>query len=84
MSPIPLIDKIVTEIIGPAMWFIFVLGFLFFLYGVFEVVRDSDSDEARTKGRQHILWGLVGIFIMLSFWGIMNVICRTISADCGL
>ena len=80
---IPLIGKIKSEIIDPLIWFIFFLGFLYFLYGVYEMVRGADDETARATGRQHILWGLVGMFIMISFWGIMNLICGTIGADCG-
>lgn len=83
MPDIPLITKIKSEIIDPLIWFLFVLGFIFFLYGVFELVRGSESEEARATGRQHILWGLIGMFIMISFWGIMRLICGTIGADCS-
>ncbi|MBI2097651.1 MAG: hypothetical protein HYT46_01825 [Candidatus Vogelbacteria bacterium] len=76
---IPLIAKIKSEIVDPLISFLFVLGFLYFLYGVWELVRGSESEEARATGRQHILWGVVGMFIMISFWGIMNLICRTIN-----
>jgi len=82
VTEIPLIGKIKTEIITPLIWFLFVLGLLYFLYGVFELVRNTDNEDARATGRQHIIWGLVGMFIMVAFWGIMNLICRTIGANC--
>jgi len=67
----------------PLIRFILFLGFLYFLYGVYEMVRNADNDEARATGRDHILYGIIGMFIMISFWGIMNLICGTIGADCG-
>ncbi len=79
MPELPLIAKIKSEIVDPLISFLFILGFLYFIYGVWELVRGAESEEARTTGRQHILWGVVGMFIMISFWGIMNLICRTIS-----
>ena len=81
---LPLITNIKREIVDPLIAFIFVLGLLFFLYGVYELVRGAESEEARAAGRQHILWGVVGMFIMLSFWGIMHLICGTIGAACGV
>lgn len=77
-----LIAKIKSEIVDPVISFLFILGLLYFLYGVYELVRGAESEEARATGRQHILWGVVGMFIMISFWGIMNLICRTIEASC--
>lgn len=79
---LPLIAKIKSEIVDPLISFLFILGLLFFLYGVYELVRGAESEEARATGRQHIMWGVIGMFIMISFWGIMNLICRTIAAAC--
>lgn len=76
---LPLITKIKSEIVDPVISFLFILGLLYFLYGVYELVRGAESEEARATGRQHIMWGVIGMFIMISFWGIMNLICRTIN-----
>lgn len=80
-AELPLVTKIKSEIIDPLITLIFVLGLLFFLYGVWEMVRGADSEEARATGRTHILWGVIGMFIMISFWGIMRVICGTFGLD---
>ena len=78
MPPIPLLEKIKTAIVDPIIYFLFALALVYFLYGVLELIRNADSDEARQTGRQHILWGVIGMFIMVSFYGIMHVICNTI------
>ncbi len=80
---IPLITNINREIVDPLISFLFVFGLIVFLYGVYELVMGAESEEARATGRQHILWGVVGMFIMISFWGIARLICVTIGANCG-
>ena len=77
MAAIPLLDKIKTAIVDPIIYFLFAAAFLYFLYGVYEMIRNAESEEARKTGQQHILWGVVGMFIMVSFYGIMHLICNT-------
>ena len=78
MPPIPLLEKIKTAIVDPVIYFLFALALAYFLYGVLELIRNAESEEARKTGQQHILWGVIGMFIMVSFYGIMHVICKTI------
>lgn len=78
MTPIPLLENIKKAIVDPIIYFLFALALLYFLYGVLELIRNAESDEARKVGQQHILWGVIGMFIMVSFWGIMHLICNTI------
>ena len=78
MPPIPLLEQIKDKIVDPIIYFLFALALVYFLYGVLEIIRNADSDEARKTGQQHVLWGVIGMFIMVSFYGIMHVICNTI------
>lgn len=77
-AAIPLLENIKTAIVDPIIYFLFALALVYFLYGVLELVRNADNEEARQTGRQHVLWGVIGMFIMVSFYGIMHVICNTI------
>lgn len=43
-----------------------------FLWGVFQFVMSAGDDEARAKGRSHIIWGIIGIAVMVSVWGLVN------------
>ena len=43
-----------------------------FLWGVMQFVMSAGDDEARAKCRNHIIWGVIGIFVMVSLWGLVN------------
>ncbi|MEK7157890.1 MAG: hypothetical protein AAB688_02305 [Patescibacteria group bacterium] len=64
-------------ILTPLIYLIFALALLIFLYGVFEFIKNSDDAEERKKGGQHILWGIVGMAIMFSAYGIINFVLNT-------
>ena len=70
----PLLKKIAEQIVNPLITLMFAVAAVFFIYGVTEFIAASDNEEARTKGKQHMIWGVIGIFIMISVWGIMNIL----------
>jgi len=48
-----------------------------FVWGVIEFIRNADNSDARKKGKQKIIWGIIGLFVMLSFLGLTGVLSRT-------
>lgn len=73
-----LIAKIGDNILTPLMWILVGAATIYFLWGVFGFIRDYDSPEARSTGAQHMLWGIIGMVIIISVFGIMNLIGDTI------
>ena len=74
-----LIENISKLIVNPAIELLIAVAFLVFLYGVFEFVMNSGDEKGRDQGKQHIAWGLVGLFVMVSAFGIIKVILNTIN-----
>jgi succinate dehydrogenase/fumarate reductase cytochrome b subunit len=65
-------------IINPLIGLLFALAVVFFLYGVFEFIKDAENEESRTTGKNHMIWGIVGITVMLGVWGILNIVLNTL------
>ena len=59
---------------------IFALAFLLFLFGVFKYFFSSGAkaEENRKQGKQFIFWGVIAFAVMVSLWGIVNVLANTI------
>ncbi len=73
--------KISTVIVQPILALVFGIAFIIFIWGVFVYIRDSDDDKGRAEGQRSILWGLVGMVIMISAFGIINIIQGTIGVE---
>lgn len=73
-----LLPKFFCAVVNPIVQLIFALAILYFVYGVFVYIKDSGESTSRTQGANHILWGTVGLFIMISVWGIITVIEKTL------
>ncbi len=50
-------------------------------WGIFKFILNAGDEEARKSGRSFILWGVVGVFLMLSIWGLVNILVGTFSLD---
>ena len=79
-SSIPLLENIKVRILNPLIALLMTTALLAFLYGGAEFVRNAASEDGREKGKQHMLWGIIGLFIMVSAIGLVNFICRAVGA----
>jgi len=49
------------------------IAVVFFIWGVIQFISSSD-EEAKKGGRAKIINGLIGLFVIVSFWGIVAVV----------
>ena len=52
------------------------LAVLYFVYGVVSYVI-SDDEEAKSKGRDRIIFGVIGLAVILGLWGLVNLLRNT-------
>lgn len=75
------IGSVDTMIINPLISLLFALAIVYFLYGVFEFIANQENEEKKTTGKSHMLWGIIGIVIMMGVFVIMNMILSTLGID---
>lgn len=73
-----LAHRINVNILNPLIGILFGVALIVFLWGIATFIMQSDSDQQREMGKKHMLWGLVGMLIMVSFLAIMRIIANTI------
>lgn len=56
------------------MIFLFTLAIAIFVWGIIEFIVHTDNEEKRNIGKRHLAWGIIGMFIMFSVWGIIAII----------
>ena len=72
-----LLFKINKNILNPLIEMAFVIALVVFLFGVMEFLRGANNEEKRRAGKEHMLWGIVGLLIMLSVYGIITLLMTT-------
>lgn len=71
------VRRINDVLINPLIGLLFTVAFVLFLWGMVTFIFKSGDTEAQKKGKQHMIWGLIGMFIMVSVLGILRIILDT-------
>ena len=73
-----LVQKISDVILRPLIFLMFALATLVFFWGAKNFVGSADDAEARSKGAQQMIWGIVGAVIMISAVALVTIIGNTV------
>ena len=72
-----IMNRLNDLIIKPIILLVFAAGFFLFMWGLVTFLWNSKEGEIATDGKQHMLWGVIGVFIMVSVLGIISIIQNT-------
>jgi uncharacterized membrane protein YidH (DUF202 family) len=75
------IGKVDSLIINPLILFLFALAIVYFLYGLLEFIMNQENEEKKTSGKSHMIWGIIGITIMLGVWTILGIVLNTLNIN---
>ena len=64
---------IVTLVNSTLVPLIYALAFILFLIGMVRYFFLEQGEEGRDKGKQLMIWGLIGFVVMSSVWGIVRL-----------
>lgn len=73
-------EVLIGSILRPIVPFLIGLAVVIFIYGVLTTML-SEGGEKKEDGKQYMMWGIVGIFVMVSVWGLVGILSSTFSLD---
>lgn len=68
-------------IVNPLIGMLFAIAIVYFLYGVYQFIANAESEDKKTAGKQHMIWGIVGLTIMIGVFGIIQLALNTFGID---
>lgn len=69
---------VISLINGVFVPVLFAIAFIVFLYGIAKAYIFSNGEPgAVAKGHKLVLWGLIAFAVMISVWGLVNVVANT-------
>lgn len=74
------ITKIEAQILVPIITLLSLAAFVIFVWGVVQFMANSEDEEKRKTGQQHMLWGIIGLVIMFGANAIIALIRQTVGA----
>lgn len=68
-------------ILFPTIALLSAVALLVFMYGCFLYIVRSADPASRAEGNKHIIWGVVGMVVMLSAYTIMSIAAGTFGLE---
>ena len=66
----------IGDILNAVLPILIALGVVYFVWGVVTFVI-SDDEEAKTKGRDRIVMGIIGLAVIIGVWGLVAIVRNT-------
>jgi len=66
----------IGQILNSIVPILIALAVVYFVWGVVSFVIASD-EEAKTTGRNRIIFGIIGLAVIIGMWGLVNVLRNT-------
>ena len=66
------VGRIVDTFFDPIIGILFALAILLFFWGLIKFILNVDDSADHSNGIQLMLWGGIGLFVLVSVFGIMN------------
>jgi len=72
----------VGNILDTVIPILVVLGVVYFIWGVISYVI-SDDEEAKKKGRDRMIYGIIGLVVIVAMWGLVGIVRNTFGLGGG-
>lgn len=70
-----------TEILNPVIALMTAGALVYFIVGVITFIANADNEEARNKGKRHIMYSIIGLVVMVGVWGILQLIANSLGVN---
>lgn len=71
----PILDIVVRvgEVVNALIPIFIAIALIYFVWGVTQYAISS-SEETKSSGRDKMIWGAIGLFVIVSIWGIVGIL----------
>lgn len=66
----------IQQILNSIVPILVALGLVYFVWGVVQYVI-AGGEEAKTKGRERMIYGIIGFAVIVGVWGLVNIVVNT-------
>ena len=78
MDATTLASKLSDAVLNPLIAVAFAGAFFWFAWGIIEFLGGlSSGSESKEQGKMHMLWGIIGMVIMVGAFAIINIVLHT-------
>ena len=79
-----LVNALLQAVVNPLIALLFAIATAIFVWGIIQYVIGSQGNQSQAEaGKRVITYGLLGMFIMASAWGIVKILCNFFGTTCS-
>ncbi|MEK7586490.1 MAG: hypothetical protein AAB453_01320 [Patescibacteria group bacterium] len=71
----------INQILGLVLPIIITLAILGFVWGLAKYIYSAGEESSKQEGRDIMYWGVIALFVMVSVWGLVELITKTFSIE---
>ncbi|KKS83383.1 MAG: hypothetical protein UV60_C0042G0004 [Parcubacteria group bacterium GW2011_GWA2_43_11] len=57
------------------------LALVVFVWGLVVFIAKADNEQERDAGKQKMVWGIIGLFVLVSIWGIILLLQNIVGVE---
>lgn len=73
----------VKTLLNQVIPIVITLAVIYFFYGVAKYVMAAGDEEAQTAGRSIMIYGIIGLVVIVGIWGLVGIIANTFGISTG-
>ena len=73
----------IKSVINAVIYILFALMALYFFWGIFQLVSAGGDEKKVASGKQHMIWGILGIVVAAALWGIVAIVAEFLGINTG-
>jgi len=73
---------VINQIMRIILPMLILAALIYFIYGVVQFVISKDADD-KAKAREIVIRGIIGLFVIVSVWGLIGIIQTTFGVGGG-
>lgn len=70
----------ISQLLNAVIPVLIALGVVYFVWGVVQYVISND-EEAKKTGRNRMIYGIIGLAVIIGMWGLVNILKNTFGLD---
>jgi len=73
--------SLISRVISSLIPIVASLALLYFFWGLAQFIFASGNEVDSKKGKEMMFWGIIALFVMLSVWGLINLLSDTLDLE---
>ena len=74
-------QNLTSSILRPLIGILLTVALVVFFWGMVKYISSLSSEKDKVDGKNMMIWGVVTLFVMVSVWGLVNLIKGTLNLD---